>query len=283
MDRKIYFSKVIIMEECFNKLGLTDVIHLKSAGQKDVYSGKSNKYGDIVIKIIRPGQNAERIEREIEIIERLNNINTSLIHEHGDINCSKGSFKYIIESFIKGDCLKDYLLNKKVLSYEQVIDYLNQMLEILEILEKNNIVHRDIKPDNIIITNEKEYFLIDFGISRVLDKDSITSTGADYGPATVLYAPIEQIENKKSLIDSRVDVYSTCIIAYEMITGKNPYYEEGCGLPKIMRNVEKGEFIELTSEEYEDIDAFINTCMNKFIGRRPSSAAEARKWFKEII
>lgn len=88
---------------------------------------------------------------------------------------------------------------------------------------------------------------------------------------------------KKDLIDSRVDLYSTCIIAYEMITGKNPYYEDGCGMPKIMRNVEKGKFKKLVSEEYEDIDTFINTCMNKFIGRRPESAADAKKWFNEII
>ncbi len=271
------------MENCIAKLGISDVIMLKSAGQKDVYLGNSEKCGDIVVKIIKPNQNKERIEREIEIIERLNNINTSIIHEHGDIDCPKGNFKYIIESYIKGQSLKDYLENKKTLTYSEVKDFLIQMLKIIEVLEKNNIVHRDIKPDNIILTEEKKYFLIDFGIARDLDKESITSTEADYGPATVLYAPIEQIENKKELIDSRVDLYSMAMIAYEMITGSNPYYEIGCSLPKIMRNIERGEYNQLESSEDAEVAVFINTCMNKFIGRRPETASFANEWFKELI
>ncbi|MEV9499772.1 protein kinase domain-containing protein [Aliarcobacter butzleri] len=268
------------MQECFNKLGLENVALLKSAGQKDVYRATSSNFGNVVIKIIRPNQNAERIEREIEIIERLKFINTSIIHEHGNIVCEKGSFKYIIESFIEGDCLKDYLASNS-LTYEEVINFLTQMLEIIEILEKNSIVHRDIKPDNIIKKDEK-YFLIDFGIARELDKASITPSSNNYGPATVMYAPMEQIENEKHLINSRADLYSTCLIAYEMITGQNPYYEEGDNLPQIMRKIEKGEFKSLENNEYQNINEFIETCMNRFAGRRPDSALMARKWFTEI-
>ncbi|TLS71380.1 serine/threonine protein kinase [Aliarcobacter thereius] len=269
------------MQECFNKLGLENVVLLKSAGQKDVYRATSSKIGDVVIKIIKPNQNAERIEREIEIIERLKNINTSIIHNHGYIECEKGKFKYIIESFIDGVCLKDYLEQVKTLSYDEVVIFLTQMLEIIEILEENSIVHRDIKPDNIIKKDEK-YFLIDFGIARELDKVSITPTANNYGPATVMYAPMEQIENEKHLINSRADLYSTCLIAYEMITGHNPYYEEGDNLPQIMRKIEKGKFKSLENTEYQDINEFIETCINRFAGRRPSSALIARKWFMDI-
>ena len=114
------------MQECFNKLGLENVVLLKSAGQKDVYRATSSKIGEVVIKIIKPNQNAERIEREIEIIERLKNINTSIIHNHGYIECEKGKFKYIIESFIDGVCLKDYLEQVKTLSYDEVVIFLTQ-------------------------------------------------------------------------------------------------------------------------------------------------------------
>ena len=270
------------MKECFDKLELKNVVHLKSAGQKDVYRAESLKFGNIVIKIIKPGQNAERIEREIEIIERLKDINTSIIHEHGNIECQKGNFKYIIESFIDGICLKEHLEQISILSYDEVIDFLKQLLNIIKILEQNNIVHRDIKPDNII-KNGSIYFLIDFGIARELDKASLTPTANTMGPATVMYAPMEQIENMKELIDSRVDIYSTCLLAYEMLTGKNPYYEEGDNLPQIMRKIEKGEFTRLNNDVYKNIDEFIHTCMNKFPTRRPQNAEEALEWFNDII
>lgn len=269
------------MKECFDKLELENAYLLKSAGQKDVYRATSTEFGSIVIKIIKPGQNAERIEREIEIIERLNSINTSIIHKHGNIECTKGSFKYIIESFIDGVCLKDYLDDLKTLHYNEVISFLKQMLNIIEILEKNSIVHRDIKPDNII-KKDDTYYLIDFGIARELDKTSLTPTSNNYGPATVMYAPMEQIENQKSLIDSRADLYSTCLIAYEMITGKNPFYEDGDNLPQIMRKIEKGEFPSLENTGYQDINSFIETCMNRFVTRRAESATMAKDWLTEI-
>lgn len=271
------------MEECFDKLGLNNVTLLKSAGQKNVYKAQSSVYGDIVIKIIKPGQNLERIEREIEIIERLKNINTSIIHEHGKLDCSQGTFKYIIESFINGESLCDYLERNGPLPYEEVIEYLKQMTNTIDVLEQNSIIHRDIKPDNIMRTEDGNYFLIDFGIARDLDKVSLTATGAPLGPATCAYAPIEQIDNQKKVIDNRTDLYSTSIVAYEMITGYNPYYEVGDSIPQIIRKVEKGEFEPLQSASHNDIDEFINTCMNKFIARRPLNAADAKKWFEEII
>ncbi len=270
------------MKECFEKLGFNDVIHLKSAGQKDVYQAESSEFGKVVIKIIKPGQNAERIEREIEIIERLKEINTSIIHKHGNIECNKGNFKYIIESFIDGVCLKDYLDSTKILSYNEVIDFIKQLLNIIKILEQNSIVHRDIKPDNIIKSGSK-YFLIDFGIARELDKASITPSSNTFGPATVMYAPMEQIENIKALINSRVDIYSTCLVAYEMLTGRNPYYEDGDTLPQIMRKIEKGEYKSLDNDTYQDINEFIETCINKFQSRRPESAQNALEWFEDII
>ncbi|MGB6329398.1 MAG: protein kinase [Halarcobacter sp.] len=271
------------MDECFEKLGLSDIVLLKSAGQKDVYKGTSESFGEIVIKIIRPGQNAERIEREIEIIERLNEINTSIIFEHGSVTCSKGTFKYILEPFIEGMCLKDYLDLSGSLDYPEVVKFLKQMLEIIEILEENQIIHRDIKPDNIIRKPDGTYYLIDFGIARDLDKVSLTATGAPNGPATYAYAPMEQIDNEKPNIDSRTDLYSTSLIAYEMINGGNPYYSIGDGVPQIIRKVEKGEFSPLTSSDFEDINEFIHTCMNKYIGRRPESASYANEWFNQII
>lgn len=271
------------MKECFDKLKLSNVTLLKSAGQKDVYKGQSQEYGSIVIKIIKPGQNVERIDREIEIIERLKEINTSIIHSHGNIDCEKGSFKYIIESFIEGESLSDYLKKAKKLPYPEVIKFLKQMTNTNEVLEQNGIIHRDIKPDNIMRTNDGNYCLIDFGIARDLDKASLTATDASMGPATCAYAPIEQIDNNKDLLDNRVDLYSTSLIAYEMITGKNPYYEEGDNIPQIIRKVEKGEFLELEREEESEVNEFIHTCMNKYIGRRPPSAAEAKKWIEDII
>lgn len=67
-----------------------------------------------------------------------------------------------------------------------------------------------------------------------------------------------------------------------MITGKNPYYENGDNLPQIMRKIEKGEYQALDNDTYKDINEFIQTCMNRFPTRRPQSAQEAIEWFEDI-
>lgn len=273
----------MITEAIVSALELSDITLLKNAGQKIVYKANSKKHGSIVLKLIKPNQDLERIFREIEILKSLNDVQTSKILEDGTLSLESEEYLYIIESFIEGEELRAYMTRTGKISFAEVCKFLQTMIGIIEVLEKNHLVHRDIKPENIMRTNEGIYILIDFGIARDLSRTSITDTASARGPATVIYAPIEQIDNKKDEIDSRVDLYSVCLVGYEMLSEINPF-AEGCeNMMQAMRKIDQGNFSLLPSEpRYDDLLEFIHTNMNKHRTKRSPSAVEAKKWIDDI-
>ncbi len=265
------------------QLGLRDFVLIKSAGQKIVYTAFSSENEKVILKIVKPGQDIERIKREIDILKECHGFNTSTIFDDNVIDFEGEEYFYIIESFINGVTLRDYISDHGPLDYLEVCRFLNAMLNALQILERRCLVHRDIKPDNIMRTTNAEYFLIDFGIARDLTKESLTNTSNRFGPHTAGYAPIEQINNEKKNIDSRVDIYAVGLIAYEMLTGRNPFLEECENIVHVIRKIEQGNYPSLEkNQHFDDINEFIYACMNKFRGRRPKTAEDAYIWFKEI-
>ncbi len=154
------------------------------------------------------------------------------------------------------------------------------MVETIAILEEHSLVHRDIKPENVMRTSSGEYILIDFGIARDLSRTSLTDSAAARGPATVIYAPIEQIDNLKDQIDSRTDLYSVCLVAYEMLCGFNPF-SEGCdNMMQVMRKIDQGNFTRI--EDNNDLIEFIHTNLNRHRTRRSANAKDAKDWIDEI-
>lgn len=262
-------------------LEIKNIEQIKIAGQKIVYKAISKKYGEVAIKIIKPNQNIQRILREIEIVKNLSGVETTYIYEDGELDCENNKYLYIIENFINGGNIRDVLEKDGHFSLKIVCKFLKTMLNNLAILETKNIVHRDIKPENIMIDNG-EFKLIDFGIARDLSRTSLTDTSSPRGPATLVYAPIEQIDNEKENIDSRTDLFSTCVVAYEMICGKNPFFE-GCENElQVIRKIDNGTFDFLENQDFKDILEFIHTNMNRYRTRRSNSAKEAKEWFDEI-
>lgn len=274
----------MIDEAKISSLGLSNITLLKNAGQKIVYKATSQEYGSVVLKIIKPNQDLERIFREIEILKSLNDIQTSKILEDGTLPIDNDEYLYIIESFIEGEELRTYMTHTGKIPFDEVCMFLQTMIGIIEILEKNHLVHRDIKPENIMRTNDGTYILIDFGIARDLSRTSITDTASARGPATVIYAPIEQIDNKKDEIDSRVDLYSVCLVAYEMLSEINPF-AEGCeNMLQAMRKIDQGNFLPLPSDpHYNGLIEFIHTNMNKHRTKRSPSAKSAKQWIDDIV
>lgn len=267
---------------CLEQLNVTDTVLYKNAGQKVVYKANSEDYGNVVIKVIRPNQNLQRIFREIEIVENLTDVTTAKIFQHGSFFCDEIEYLYIIENFIDGQNLREYLESVTQISIEEVCYFLNMMLKIIVKLEESKLVHRDIKPENIMRTPTGEYILIDFGIARDLSRTSFTATASPRGPATLAYAPIEQIDNEKDKIDSRTDLYSLCLVAYEMISGTNPFLVGCTSDLQLLRKIDKGVFEELKDETYQELLDFIHTNMNRYRTRRVKNAKEAQKWFNDI-
>ena len=263
---------------------MTEIKELKIGGQKAVYTANHKIFGAVVLKLIPDDTQDQRILREIEIV-RLNKFpNVPVIYEVGKIETSIGNFLHIIEQRIFGEDLRSLIELQGKLSFPVVIKFLESLLATVVELEKKNIVHRDIKPDNILYETEKCFWLIDFGIARDMDKVSLTATNAHFGPFSAGYAPPEQFQNMKRLIDSRADLFAIGVTAYEMLHGKNPFLTGARGaIDVLMRTATLVEDpLKITEDTHNELSAFIKTLMQKNPTFRPPSAAMALLWFREI-
>ncbi|MBD8959959.1 MAG: serine/threonine-protein kinase [Clostridiales bacterium] len=132
----------------------------------------------------------------------------------------KGEYKYIVMEYIDGITLKAYMQRKGTLSVKETIAYSIQILRALEHAHLGGVVHRDIKPQNIMLLRSGQIKVTDFGIAKLPDAKTLTATDKAIG--TVYYISPEQAAGEKG-IDRRTDLYSVGVLMYEMITGKLPF------------------------------------------------------------
>ena len=154
-------------------------------------------------------------KREANSIASLSHTNIVNIYDAG----SENNINFIVMEYINGKTLKQVIKEKGRFSYSETIYISLQIAKALEYAHKNNIVHRDIKPDNILITDDNIVKLTDFGIAKVTDSATITNSNNIMG--SVHYFSPEQAKGK--FVDCRTDIYSLGIVMYEMITGKVPF------------------------------------------------------------
>lgn len=136
----------------------------------------------------------------------------------------KGRIKYMVMEFLYGLTLKSYLTAKREpLRFEEVVSYSAQILRALSEAHRNGIIHRDIKPQNIMLLENGRIKVMDFGIAKLPDAETITVT--DKAVGTVYYMSPEQAHGKKN-IDTRSDIYSLGAMMYELATGQVPFKGE---------------------------------------------------------
>ena len=131
----------------------------------------------------------------------------------------KENLKYIVMELIEGITLKNYMQKKGALSFKEVVSITEQILRALEHAHSKGIVHRDIKPQNIMLLKDGSIKVADFGIAKLPNAETVTMTDKAIG--TVFYISPEQASGKP--IDHRSDLYSLGATVYEMATGKLPF------------------------------------------------------------
>jgi len=185
---------------------------------------KENNKKKVMIKLLRKEypspDEIDKFKYEYDIVNKLNQIE-GIIKNH-EIIKYKNSLAIIMED-IEGISL-DYLIKNKKINIDLFLNIAIKLVDILDKIHKNNIIHKDIKPANIIINeNKNNVYIIDFSISTQIPRENQEIINPDHLEGTLAYISPEQTGRMNRSIDYRTDFYSLGITFYEMLTGKVPF------------------------------------------------------------
>ena len=190
-----------------------------AGGMSDVYKAKDHTLGRFVaIKVLKQEFSEDvnfvtKFRTEAQSAAGLEHPNIVNIY---DVGSQEGMY-YIIMEYVEGITLKTYIEKKGQLTFKEAISIAIQVGRGIEAAHKKNIIHRDIKPQNIMISTEGKVKVMDFGIARAATSNTINSDVM----GSVHYSSPEQARN--GFVDGRSDIYSLGIVMYEMVTGRVPF------------------------------------------------------------
>jgi serine/threonine-protein kinase len=190
-----------------------------AGGMSDVYKAKDHILGRFVaIKVLKQEFSEDRsfvtkFRTEAQSAAGLEHPNIVNIYDVG----SEDGLHYIVMEYVEGITLKTYIEKKGQLTFKESVSIAIQVSRGIEAAHNKNIIHRDIKPQNIIISTEGKVKVTDFGIAKAASANTISSDVM----GSVHYASPEQARN--GFVDNRSDIYSLGIVMYEMVTGRVPF------------------------------------------------------------
>lgn len=190
-------------------------------GMGDIYKAIQEPLNRIVaLKILPPhlsrdNEFAKRFEIEAKAISLLQHQNIVSIYDYGEEN----GLQYFAMQFVDGTDLGRYISENKMLPLAEVIDLSKQICRGLRYAHSCNIIHRDIKPQNVLLEKNRVARLSDFGIAKIFSGTNITMTGSAVG--TPEYMSPEQAQGRE--LDFQTDIYSLGIVMYEMVTRHPPF------------------------------------------------------------
>ena len=228
-------------------------------GMAFVYKAKDILLNRIVaVKVLRPefvddDEFLGKFKREAEAVASLSHPNIVNVYDVGE----EGKVHYIVMEYVDGQNLKEIIKNEGTLDEYTALDITKQIAKALGAAHKKGIIHRDIKPHNILISNEGRVVKVaDFGIAKAVSNSTMTNVGSIIG--SVHYFSPEQAKGK--FVSNNADLYSLGIVLYEMIIGKVPFRGDS---PISIALQHINDEIEFTSEEQTNIPQSVRTIIKK--------------------
>lgn len=195
-----------------------------SGGMADVYMAKDHKLNrNVAVKVLKSEyvedeKFLKKFETEAQAVARLSHQNIVNIYDVG----MEDGINYIVMELAEGITLKEYIRKKGYLSPKETVEISTQIASAISHAHKNHIIHRDIKPQNILVSDTGIIKVTDFGIAKATSSNTVTSTATAMG--SVHYISPEQAKGR--FCDEKSDIYSLGITMYEMVTGHVPFDHE---------------------------------------------------------
>jgi tRNA A-37 threonylcarbamoyl transferase component Bud32/ribosomal protein L40E len=257
------------------------VEELGKGGMGIVYKVFDKKIKEIVaLKLIKPeidsdAKMIDRFRNEIKLARKISHRNVCRMYDLGE----EGESHFITMEYVPGENLKSFIRRSEKLTIGKAISIANQVSEGLSEAHSLGVVHRDLKPQNIMIDKKGNARIMDYGLARSLQTEGITGTGFIIG--TPEYMSPEQVDGQET--DQRTDIYALGVILYEMVTGSLPFKGE---TPLSIAVKHKTDIPrnprEIDSQIPEALSHLILKCMEKGKEKRYQTADELRSELKNI-
>ena len=254
-----------LLDDVLGRCG--DVAFLAEGGQKKVLSADHPDFGSVVIKYgeYRYSTSLDRITREVKL---LRDIDSKYYPTH---------YEFLIEPIRREFLVIEERLDAVDLSTasarfdtdDKILTLLRHLVCALSVVWERNVVHRDIKPANVLITPTDEPRIIDLGIARFLDDDSLTQPHALQGPATPFYAAPEQLQNRKAMINHRTDFFLLGLLILELMLGFHPFDPQRVGnSDTLVENLVSGTYVRPERSRDERLVGFVESVLHVMPYRR---------------
>jgi serine/threonine-protein kinase len=249
-------------------------------GMSEVHLGRDMRLDrDVAVKVLRADlardpQFQHRFRREAQNAAALNHPAIVAVYDTGETVSDYGPLPYIVMEYVEGRTLRDIVKTEGPMDEQRAMETMADICAALDFSHRNGIIHRDVKPANVMINNAGAVKVMDFGIARALaDGQGVTQTAAVVG--TAQYLSPEQARGE--LVDARSDVYAAGCVLYELITGEPPFTGDS---PVAVAYQHVREDPIPPSRQNADVSAALDAVVLKAMSKNPAnryqSAAEMR-------
>ena len=256
---------------------------LGEGGMGTVYEAlQENPQRTVALKVLRPAlvssEALRRFEHEGAFLARLQHPGIAQIYDSGRARAEFGEQPYFAMELVKGESLTTYAASHE-LSARERLELLARVADAVQHAHLHGVIHRDLKPDNILVDSSGQPKILDFGIARASDSDvQLTTMCTDVGQilGTLAYMSPEQASGNPAVIDARSDVYALGLMLHELLTGRLPYDVSHKNLAEALRVIQEDEPQRLGtshSSHRGDVETIALVALEKDKNRRYVSAA----------
>lgn len=264
-------SENLIGKTLANRYHISELIG--SGGMASVYKAECNLLNrDVAIKVLKSSMRddpsaVKSFSREAQASAQLSHNNIVSVFDVGE----EDGINYMVMEYVKGKTLKKYIQENGALAWQEACDFAIQIGQALEAAHSKGVVHRDIKPQNILMAENKELKVTDFGIANAATTETLAVGSSAMG--SVHYISPEQARG--GFTDARSDIYSLGIVLFEMLTGKVPFDGESAVSVALM-HIEKQapSLAEMNLSIPSDLARVVSKAISKEQISRYQSAAE---------